>query len=65
VAGAHKKDLAAQDKHDVKYLNYWYDKETGTVMCLTEAANSDASIAVHKEAHGLLPDSIAEVSEGR
>ncbi|HXK17754.1 MAG TPA: DUF4242 domain-containing protein, partial [Polyangiaceae bacterium] len=65
VAGAHQKDLAAQAKHDVTYLNYWFDAETGTVMCLTEAPNADAALAVHKEAHGLMPDSIEEVSEGR
>ena len=65
VAGAHKKDLAAEGKHDVKYINYWFDKDSGTIMCLSEAPNAEASIAVHKEAHGLLPDSIAEVSEGR
>ena len=65
AADAHQKDLAAQAKHDVKYLNYWFDESTGTVMCLSEAANSDAAIAVHKEAHGLVPDSIAAVSEGR
>ena len=29
VAGAHQKDLAAQAKHDVKYLDYWFDAESG------------------------------------
>jgi len=65
VADAHKKDLAAQDKHGVKFLNYWVDPDSGTVACLSEAPNSDATVATHKEAHGLLPDSIAEVTEGR
>jgi hypothetical protein len=65
VAGAHQKDLAAQAKHDVKYLNYWLDAESGTVMCLTEAASAEASLAVHREAHGLMPDAIEEVTEGR
>jgi hypothetical protein len=65
VAGAHQKDLAAQGKHHVKYLNYWLDAESGTVMCLSEAPSAAAAIAVHKEAHGLIPDSIEEVSEGR
>jgi hypothetical protein len=65
VAGAHQKDLAAQAKHDVKYLNYWFDAETGTVMCLTEADSAEASLAVHQEAHGLMPDAIEEVTEGR
>jgi Protein of unknown function (DUF4242) len=65
VAGAHQKDLAAQGRHDVKYLNYWFDAETGTVMCLTEAASADAALAVHRDAHGLMPDAIEEVVEGR
>jgi glycerol-3-phosphate dehydrogenase len=65
VAEAHKKDLAVQDKHKVKYLNYWVDADSGTIMCLSEAPNAAAAVATHKEAHGLVPDSIAEVSEGR
>lgn len=65
VAEAHKKDLATEGKHDVKFLNYWVDPASGTVACLSEAPNSDATVATHKEAHGLVPDSIAEVTEGR
>jgi hypothetical protein len=65
VAGAHQKDLATQAKHNVKYLNYWLDAQSGTVMCLVEAPSAEAAIQVHKEAHGLIPDSIDEVSEGR
>ena len=65
VAEAHKKDLAVQDKHKVKYLNYWVDADSGTIMCLSQAANPDDAVATHKEAHGLVPDTIAEVSEGR
>ena len=65
VAGAHQKDLAVEGKRHVKYLNYWLDADSGTVMCLSEAPSAEAAIAVHKEAHGLIPDSIEEVSEGR
>jgi Protein of unknown function (DUF4242) len=65
VAGAHQKDLAVGPKHHVKYLNYWLDLESGTVMCLSEAPNAQAAIEVHREAHGLIPDSIEEVVEGR
>jgi hypothetical protein len=60
VAAAHQKDLAVQAKYDVRY-----NEESGTIMCLSEAPNADAAIAVHKAAHGLIPDSIEEVSEGR
>ena len=65
VAGAHKKDLAIEAKHGVRYLNYWFDPATGTVMCLVEARSAEDAIAGHREAHGLIPDSIEEVSEGR
>lgn len=65
VASAHQKDLAAQAKHNVKYLNYWLDAESGTVMCLAEAPSAEAAMQVHREAHGLIPDSIEEVFEGR
>jgi hypothetical protein len=65
LAEAHQKDLAVEGKHGVRYLNYWLDEATGTVFCLAEAPSADAAIAVHAEAHGLLPDSIAEVTEGR
>jgi hypothetical protein len=65
VAGAHKRDLEVGAKHQVKFLNYWLDAASGTIMCLSEAPNAEAAIATHKEAHGLLPDSIEEVIEGR
>jgi hypothetical protein len=65
VAAAHKKDLAVQAKHRVRFLNYWFDASTGTVSCLVEAPSPDAAVAAHKEAHGLLPDAIDEVIEGR
>jgi hypothetical protein len=65
VAEAHKKDLASQAKHNAKYLNYWFDAASGTVMCLSEAPSAEDALAVHKDAHGLMPESIEEVSEGR
>ena len=64
LAEAHAKDLAAQGKHGVRYLRYWYDEATGKVFCLSEAPNAKATIAVHREAHGNVPDTITEVKEG-
>jgi len=32
VVAAHKKDLEAQEKHGVKYLNYWVDEDEGDVF---------------------------------
>lgn len=64
VAGAHKQDLATQEKHGVKYLQYWFNDQTGRVYCLVEAPNAEAAHAVHREAHGLVADDIVEVKEG-
>ena len=64
VAKAHAADLAHQGKHNAKFLRYWYDEATGKVFCLAEAPSAEAAIAVHREAHGLLPDEITEVTEG-
>lgn len=64
VTGAHQKDLAAQGKHGVKYLKYWFNDKTGDVFCLVLAPSKEAAIRVHQEAHGLIPDEIIEVQEG-
>ena len=64
VAGAHQKDLEIQGKHDVKYLNYWYNEQSGQVFCLVEAPDREAAIAVHRDGHGLVADQIFEVKEG-
>ena len=63
VAGAHQKDLEIQDQYGVKYLNYRFDERTGRVFCLAEAPSAEAATQVHREAHGLVPDEIFEVSE--
>jgi hypothetical protein len=64
VTGAHAKDLQTQGKYGVKYLNYWYNDQTGQVFCLVEAPSKEAAIRVHRESHGLLADRIFEVVEG-
>ena len=63
VAEAHAKDLAIQAKHGVRYLKYWYDAATGKVFCLSEAPSREAALAVHREAHGGMPDDIFQVEE--
>ena len=65
VTGAHAMDLAVQEKHDVKYLQYWFNEGTGRVHCLVDAPSAEAAQQVHREAHGLVADEIVEVSEGR
>ena len=64
VAEAHRKDLAVESAHGVRFLNYWVDEQNGMVYCLAEAPNAEAVTATHKEAHGLLPDSVRPVVEG-
>ena len=61
---AHKKDLEVQEKHGVNFLNYWYNEDDGTIVCLCEAPNKEAANAVHKEAHGNEADEIFEVKAG-
>lgn len=65
VADAHRKDLSVQDKYGVKYLRYWFNEADGSVFCLSEAPSKEAAESVHREAHGLIPDEIVEVREGR
>jgi hypothetical protein len=65
VAKAHEKDLAEQDAHGVKFINYWVDEKLGTVTCLSEAKDPEAIVSTHKAAHGLLPDKIEKVKQGQ
>ena len=64
VAKAHDADLQTQGAYDVKYLRYWVNEPDGKVFCLVEAPSADAAATVHREAHGLVADSIFEVQEG-
>ena len=64
VAGAHQRDLEVQDRHGVQYLRYWFDEGSGKVFCLVEAPDAGTAAAVHREAHGLLADTITPVREG-
>ena len=48
AADAHRKDLAIQQKHGVKYLRYWFDEGTGKVFCLVEAPSREAAEAVRR-----------------
>lgn len=39
------------------------DEKVRVVMCLSEAADSNAIIKTHKEAHGLIPVEILKVKQ--
>jgi hypothetical protein len=64
VAKAHVADLQTQTAYDVKYLRYWVNEAQGKVFCLVEAPSAKAAETVHREAHGLVADSIFQVQEG-
>ncbi len=64
MALAHLKDLEVQWKHDVRYLRYWFDEDCTKIFCLVDAPSKEAAIAVHGEAHGLIPDEIISVQSG-
>ena len=64
VADAHMADLKVQEKHGVKYINYWFDEKQGKIFCLVDAPTAEAANRVHKEAHGLTADEINPVVQG-
>lgn len=64
VAAAHLVDLQTQDRYGVRYLRYWVDEAGGNIFCLVDAPDADAAIRVHREAHGLVADTIVSVIEG-
>ena len=62
VRDAHNADMQLQAKYGVNYRGYWFDSVRGTVACLAEGPSSDACVAVHQHAHGLVADAIIEVT---
>jgi hypothetical protein len=64
VAEAHKKDLAVEGAHGVRFLEYWVDEAGGRIHCLVEAPDAQAVVETHREAHGLLSVAVHEVVAG-
>lgn len=64
VAKAHQADVEIQDQYGVSYQRYWVDEQNGKCFCLVEAPDAESAIAVHREAHGLLADTVYPVVEG-
>lgn len=62
VAAAHQRDLALQDKYGVRWLTYWFNDAGGKAFCLVESPDAPTAVACHKEAHGLTPHRMIEVS---
>jgi class 3 adenylate cyclase len=63
VAQAHLSDLQMEAKYGVRFLAYWFDADHGEVFCLANASTPEDMQAVHREAHGLIPNEIISVSE--
>lgn len=65
VAQAHAKDLATEDKYGVHFIKYWVDEDKGLVYCLSSAKDSASITNTHKDAHGLLPQEVYMVTDGK
>ena len=63
VAQAHMSDVAAEARHGVKFLAYWFDPDQAEAFCLAQAPAAESLTAVHRETHGLIPNEIIAVSE--
>lgn len=64
VMDAHQKDLAEEGKQGVHFIKFWVDEQQGKVYCLSRARDSASIAETHKNAHGFLPVSVSQVSEG-
>ncbi len=63
VARAHARDVQLSAKHDVHFMSYWFDEESGGAYCFAKAPGKENLAAVHQESHGLVPNEIISVSE--
>ena len=62
VAEAHVKDVALAQQYKCKCMTYWVDENRENVFCLIEAPEKHVVEELHREAHGLIPHKIIEVS---
>jgi hypothetical protein len=64
VVGAHEADLKVQGQYGVNYKHYWVDEAAGKVFCLVDAPDRESAERVHREAHGLVAQTLFEVEQG-
>jgi AraC-like DNA-binding protein len=64
VRKAHQSDLVNQEKHRVKYLQFWVNEKNSMVFCLIEGPDAESCINCHLESHGNTPCNIQEVEPG-
>ena len=61
---AHKENRLIQDEYGVKFLQYWFNDDTGQSLCLVEGPNKEQIMKVHRASNQLLPNDIVKVEEG-
>jgi len=64
VKQAHVADKSVQNRHGVKYHQFWVNEDMGTVFCLMEGPDAESCARVHREAHGNVACNITEVKKG-
>ena len=64
VAAAHEKDLAVQKKYNTNFIKFWVDESKGVVYCLSSSPDTTSIQNTHREAHGLVPQTIYKVEDG-
>ncbi len=52
-----------QERHDAKFLTYWYDEGRQTTFCLVSAPSAETIATIHSESHGNIPNDVAEVDQ--
>lgn len=65
VAAAHKKDLATEGKYGVEFLKFFVNEKEGKIYCLSQSPDAHSIYLTHKNAHGMVPSHIMEVTEGQ
>ncbi|MEX0786429.1 MAG: nickel-binding protein [Dehalococcoidia bacterium] len=63
IAELHLKDVDIQGKYGVRYVTYWVDYDAKRAFCLVDAPSIDQAVAVHREAHGAIPNAVIEVNQ--
>ena len=64
VVDAHEADIRVGKLYGVDYRHYWVDEASGKVFCLVDAPDRETAAPVHREAHGLVAETLHEVKQG-
>ena len=64
VVEPHAADVRVGKVYGVDYRHYWVDEEAGKVFCLVDAPDRETAAQGHREAHGLVAQTLHEVKQG-